>query len=100
MVDTLPENVELFENTHLEKWEINHDKIKCNFKNNTILTKKIIFCTNGFLRSLNVRKNYSFPLTLTASLTRPLSNSEYENRKPKRMGCLADQTNGSHNKND
>ena len=32
MVDTLPENVELFENTHLEKWEINSDKIKCILK--------------------------------------------------------------------
>ena len=89
MVDTLPENVELFENTHLEKWEINSDKIKCIFKNNTILTKKIIFCTNGFLKSLNVQKNYSFPLTLTASLTRPLSNSEYENiGRPKEWGVL------------
>ena len=78
MVDTLPENVQLFENTHLEKWEMNHDKIKCDFKNNTILAKKIIFCTNGFLRSLNVRKNFSFPLTLTASLTRPLNKREYE----------------------
>tara|TARA_Y100001958_G_scaffold154614_1_gene143862 strand:- start:276 stop:1580 length:1305 start_codon:yes stop_codon:yes gene_type:complete len=89
MVDTLPENVELFENTHLEKWEINTDKIKCIFKNNTILTNKIIFCTNGFLRSLNVKKNYSFPLTLTASLTRPLSNNEYENiGSPKEWGVL------------
>ena len=89
MVDTLPENVELFENTHLEKWEINSNIIKCIFKNNTILTKKIIFCTNGFLRSLNVQRNYSFPLTLTASLTRPLSNSEYENiGRPKEWGVL------------
>ena len=89
MVDTLPDDVELFENTHLEKWEINSDKIKCIFKNNTILTNKIIFCTNGFLKSLNVQKNYSFPLTLTASLTRSLSNSEYENiGNPKEWGVL------------
>ena len=89
MVDTLPENVELFENTHLEKWEINSDKIKCIFKNNTILTKKIIFCTNGFFRSLNIKKNYSFPLTLTASLTRPLNNEEFENiGSPKEWGVL------------
>ena len=89
MVDTLPENVELFENTHLEKWEINSDKINCIFKNYTITTKKIIFCTNGFLKSLNVQKNYSFPLTLTASLTRPLSKSEYENiGRPKEWGVL------------
>ena len=89
MVDTLPDNVDLFENTHLDKWEINTDKIKCNFKNNTILTKKIIFCTNGFLKSLNVRKNFTFPLTLTASLTRPLDNNEFENiGSPKEWGVL------------
>ena len=89
MVDTLPENVELLENTHLEKWEILSNQINCIFKNNTILAKKIIFCTNGFLRSLNVKKNYSFPLTLTASLTRPLSNSEYESiGRPKEWGVL------------
>ncbi len=89
MVDTLPENVELYENTHLEKWEINSDKIKCIFKNNIIQTKKIIFCTNGFLRSLNVKKKYSFPLTLTASLTRPLTNVEYENiGSPNEWGVL------------
>ena len=89
MVDTLPKNVELYENTHLEKWEISKDNIKCNFKNYTILAKKIIFCTNGFLRSLNVRKNYSFPLTLTASLTRPLSKIEFENiGRPKEWGVL------------
>jgi len=89
MVDALPDNVDLFENTHLDKWEINADKIKCNFKNNTILTKKIIFCTNGFLKSLNVRKNFTFPLTLTASLTRPLDNNEFENiGSPKEWGVL------------
>ncbi len=89
MVDALPDNVELYENTHLAKWEINTNKIKCIFENNIIFTKKIIFCTNGFLRSLNVKKNYSFPLTLTASLTRPLSQCEYESiGSPKEWGVL------------
>jgi len=89
MVDTLPENVELLENTHLDKWEIGTENIICSFKENTISTKKIIFCTNGFLRSLNVRKNFSFPLTLTASLTRPLSKNEFKNiGSPKEWGVL------------
>ncbi len=89
MVDSLPENVDLLENTHLDKWEIGTENIICSFKENTILTKKIIFCTNGFLRSLNVRKNFSFPLTLTASLTRPLSKNEFKNiGSPKEWGVL------------
>ena len=78
MIDTLPENIELFENTQLFNWKIRNHKIECQFKNNKIITNKIIFCNNGFLRSLNIKKNYSFPITLTASMTRPLSNKEFK----------------------
>ena len=78
MVETLPENVDLFENTQLYKWQKSNNKIICFFENNKIEAKKIIFCTNGFLRSLNVKKNYSFPLTLTASMTRPLNQEEFD----------------------
>jgi glycine/D-amino acid oxidase-like deaminating enzyme len=78
MIDTLPENIELFENTQLFNWKARNHKIECQFKNNKIITNKIIFCNNGFLRSLNIKKNYSFPITLTASMTRPLSNKEFK----------------------
>tara|TARA_B100001123_G_scaffold117009_1_gene136175 strand:- start:965 stop:2269 length:1305 start_codon:yes stop_codon:yes gene_type:complete len=89
MIDSLPENVDLFENTQLLKWKKNNDKIDCKFKKNKIKTKKIIFCTNGFLRSLNIKKNYSFPITLTASMTRTLNDEEF-NRigSPKEWGVL------------
>ena len=78
MIDTLPKNVDLFENTQLLNWNKSNDKIICQFENNKIETKKIIFCTNGFLRSLNVKKNYSFPITLTASMTRSLTEKEFK----------------------
>ena len=89
MIDSLPENIDLFENTQLLKWKKNNDKIDCKFKKNKIKTKKIIFCTNGFLRSLNIKKNYSFPITLTASMTRTLNDEEF-NRigSPKEWGVL------------
>ena len=77
MIDTLPENVCLFENTQLLNWKKINNKIICNFGNNNIKTENIIFCTNGFLRSLKVKKNYNFPITLTASMTRPLSEGEF-----------------------
>ena len=89
MVDTLPTNVKLFENTQLLSWKKINDKIECEFKNNTIKTDKIIFSTNGFLSSLNIQKNYNFPITLTASMTRPLSNDEFKNiGSPKEWGVL------------
>ena len=89
MVDTLPENVQLFENTQLLKWKKINDKIECQFSKNKIITNKIIFCTNGFLRLLNIKKNYSFPITLTASMTRPLSDDEFKSiGSPKEWGVL------------
>ncbi|MDA9071906.1 FAD-binding oxidoreductase, partial [Candidatus Pelagibacter sp.] len=61
----------------------------CKFKDAKIYTKKIIFCMNGFMRSLGIKKNYNFPLTLTASMTRPLTNSEFKLiGKPKEWGVL------------
>jgi len=89
MIDTLPENVDLFENTQLLNWNKSNDKIICQFENNKIETKKIIFCTNGFLRSLNVKKNYSFPMTLTASMTRSLTEKEFKHiGSPREWGVL------------
>ena len=78
MIDSLPENIELFENTQLLNWKAVNHKIECLFINNKIITNNIIFCNNGFLRSLNIKKNYSFPITLTASMTRPLSDKEFQ----------------------
>ena len=89
MVDTLPENVELYENTQLLNWKQTNNKIECQFSKNKIITNNIVFCTNGFLRSLNIKENYSFPITLTASMTRPLSDNEFQSiGSPKEWGVL------------
>jgi len=89
MVDTLPDNVELLENTQLNEWSKNSDTIICKFNNNEIITKKIIFCTNGFLKSLGIKNNYNFPLTLTASMTRPLTDTEFKSiGEPNEWGVL------------
>ena len=68
----------------------NYDRIECFFKNYKISSKKIIFCTNGFLSSLGIKKNYNFPLILTASMTRSLTDEEYKSLgKPKEWGVLS-----------
>ena len=89
MIDTLPDNVDLFENSQLLNWKKENGKITGYFLNNKIVTKKIIFCTNGFFRSIKVKKNFSFPLTLTASMTRPLNKKEFESiGSPSEWGVL------------
>jgi glycine/D-amino acid oxidase-like deaminating enzyme len=89
MINALPNNVNLLENSCLINWKINNGKIICEFEKGTINSKKIIFATNGFLKSLGIKKNYNFPLTLTASMTRPLTNKEYSDiGSPKEWGVL------------
>jgi glycine/D-amino acid oxidase-like deaminating enzyme len=89
MVDTLPENVSLYENSLLLNWKKVNDTIICNFKNGSVKTQKIIFATNGFLKSLGIKSNYNFPITLTASMTRSLTDDEFESiGKPKEWGIL------------
>ncbi len=89
MIDTLPKNVDLYENSLLLDWKKIDNRINCIFQNGLIKTKKIIFATNGFLKSLGIKSNYNFPITLTASMTRPLLDKEFESiGKPKEWGVL------------
>ena len=89
MIDTLPENVDLYENSQLLSWNNLNGSINCNFKNGSIKTVKVIFATNGFLKSLGIKTNYNFPITLTASMTRSLTNDEFKSiGEPKEWGVL------------
>jgi len=89
MIDTLPENVNLYENSPLLDWKKINGIINCNFKNGSIKTKKIIFATNGYLKLLGIKTNYNFPITLTASMTRNLTDSEFKSiGEPKEWGVL------------
>jgi len=89
MIDVLPKNVCLYENSSLLSWKKIKDIISCKFKNGRINTKKIIFATNGFLKSLGIKSNYNFPITLTASMTRSLTDDEFKSiGQPKEWGVL------------
>ena len=89
MIDVLPNNVQLLENSSLIKWDKNNDVLSCYFKNGIIKSKNIIFATNGFLKSLGIKSNYNFPITLTASMTRSLTDQEFKSLgEPKEWGVL------------
>ena len=89
MIDVLPKNVCLYENSSLLSWSKTKDIISCKFKNGRVITKKIIFASNGFLKSLGIKSNYNFPITLTASMTRPLTDDEFKSiGQPKEWGVL------------
>ena len=73
----------------LTSWKKESGIIFCYFNNLTVKTNNIIFATNGFLKSLGIKKNYNFPITLTASMTRSLTDKEFEDiGNPKEWGVL------------
>jgi len=89
MINALPNNVVLYENSCMLSWSPTKDYISSYFINAKIKTKKIIFATNGFLRSLGIKTSYNFPLTLTASMTRQLTEEEFSSiGRPKEWGVL------------
>ncbi|MBT4911523.1 MAG: FAD-binding oxidoreductase, partial [Alphaproteobacteria bacterium] len=89
MIDVLPHNVTLYENSMLLNWSKHKDSIIANFESGKISSKKIIFCTNGFLKSLGIKSSYNFPITLTASMTRTLTDNEFQSiGSPKEWGIL------------
>ena len=89
MVKALPSNIELFENSTLLDWSEEKDSILANFSSGSVRSKKVIFATNGFLKSLGIKTNYNFPITLTASMTRRLSEEEFKLiGEPKEWGVL------------
>ena len=89
MVNALPNNVKLYENSNLFEWSSSKDYILCDFKKGIVKAKKIIFATNGFLKSLGIKTNYNFPITLTASMTRSLTDNEFNLiGQPKEWGVL------------
>ena len=88
MVDTLPENVSLYENSSLLNWKklmiLSFVILKMDLKN-----QKDYFCYKWIFKSLGIKSNYNFPITLTASMTRSLTDEEFESiGQPKEWGVL------------
>ena len=63
MIDASPINVKLYENSCLLNWVNNKDYLISYFKNEKINSKNY-FCYQWVLKSLGIKKNYNFPITL------------------------------------
>jgi len=73
LAETLPKSVEMFENTPVT--HIAHDGT-ITLATGVLKAAKIIVAVNAFFPRLGYYRDRMFPLALTASLTRPLSNEE------------------------
>ena len=94
LIKILPDNVTMFENSPMLNWQsigVGANKsYQINCPNGSVTSAGVIFSINGFMPSNGLVKNKVFPLTLTASLTRPLTNNEFESMgEPKQWGLLS-----------
>lgn len=77
MIENLPKNVKLYENTPVINIEYGAPHVvKCAVAN--VRADNLIIAVNGFMPSLKIKSNRVFPLLLTASLTRELTDSEQQ----------------------
>lgn len=74
--DSLPAQVEIYENSPVLKLMQDGDGAVLTLQQGTIRAKRVIVGVNAFMPRLGIQRDRVFPLALTASLTRPLTEAE------------------------
>ncbi len=74
--NTLPENVELFDNSPITKISEQNGKLYLECSEGSIITNQLMLATNSYLHAMSANSKHTVPLTLSASLTRPLTKAE------------------------
>ncbi|MCI5097261.1 MAG: FAD-binding oxidoreductase [Rhodobacteraceae bacterium] len=92
----LPEGVSIFENSPVSGLFRGRDGWDLHCANATLRAKTVIVAVNAFFPRLGLKTNRVFPLALTASLTRPLSETEeQEIGRPDSWGILSPRSLGA-----
>ena len=98
MLEKLPQQVELFENSPVINWSklSNSEGYQLSTPEGQLSCGKLIVAVNGFMTNCGVKPNRSFSLTLTASMTRPLTDAEDDAiGRPEAWGVLSAQSMGA-----
>lgn len=79
LLDSLPDNVILFEDTDITGLErLAGGRLRANGQGGSIEAKRVLTCLNAFIPRVGIRDSGTFPMELSASLSRPLSDEEYQ----------------------
>ncbi len=73
---SLPDNVELYEHSPVINIKKVGRKIHTECLEGTLVSDRLMLATNGFLHAMTPKPSYTVPLTLTGSLTRPITEQE------------------------
>ncbi|PRW99228.1 FAD-dependent oxidoreductase [Pseudomonas fragi] len=79
LLDALPANVSLLENTDISGLErLSGGRIRASGSQGSIEAAQVLVCLNAFIPRAGIDTGATFPMELSASLTRPLTDKEYE----------------------
>ncbi|MVV48367.1 FAD-binding oxidoreductase [Pseudomonas sp. PB120] len=79
LLEALPENVTLYENTDITGLErVGQGQVRANSVDGSIEAKQVLVCLNAFIPRSGIDDSGTFPMELSASLTRPLSDKEFQ----------------------
>lgn len=79
LLNALPEGVTLYENTEITGLErLDKGRIRANGIDGCIEAKQVLVCLNAFIPRAGIDDSGTFPMELSASLTRPLSDEEFQ----------------------
>ena len=96
MIEALPANVSLYEQSPVLNWTRSGSRHQLTTAKGRINADHLLVCTNGFIPSLGLKRDRVFPLTLTASLTRQLTEAEFQSLgSPQEWGLLSAQAMGA-----
>jgi glycine/D-amino acid oxidase-like deaminating enzyme len=79
LLDALPPNVTLYENTDITGLERSaQGRVRAQGVKGSIEAKQVLVCLNAFIPRSGIADSGTFPMELSASLTRPLSVDEFQ----------------------
>ncbi|QTD31315.1 NAD(P)/FAD-dependent oxidoreductase [Pseudomonas fluorescens] len=78
LLDALPANVSVYENTDIKGLErLSQGRIRANTDKGSVEAKQVLVCLNAFIPRVGIDDSATFPMELSASLTRPLTDQEF-----------------------
>jgi glycine/D-amino acid oxidase-like deaminating enzyme len=78
LLDALPRSVTVYENTDISALErLGDGRLRARGRDGCVEARQVLVCLNAFVSRAGVQDSGTFPMELSASLTRPLSDAEY-----------------------
>jgi glycine/D-amino acid oxidase-like deaminating enzyme len=79
LLNALPGNITVYENTDISGLErLSQGRLRAHGVAGSIEARQVLVCLNAFIPRVGIANSSTFPMELSASLTRPLTDQEFQ----------------------